>query len=81
MLDSKRRTFNPNGISSSLYAERTDAENSFGNAGTRGVDFLSNGFKIRDDVATVNASNGTFIYMAFADQPGVSPYGTETTGF
>jgi hypothetical protein len=32
-------------------------------------DFLSNGMKIRVSGATVNASGGTYIYMAFAEAP------------
>ena len=32
-------------------------------------DFLSNGFKIRGSEAYVNASGGTFIYLAFANSP------------
>jgi hypothetical protein len=33
------------------------------------VDFLSNGFKIRTNQTPKNASGGTFVYAAFADQP------------
>ena len=32
-------------------------------------DFLSNGFKLRESDAIGNASGGTYIYMAFAEQP------------
>ena len=67
MLDSKRGTFNPNGISSSLYADESTAENTFGNA--TGVDFLSNGFKLRDSIGYVNGSGNTIIYLAFAESP------------
>jgi len=67
ILDSTRRTFNPNGISSSLYANETSTENTFGN-GT-GIDFLSNGFKIRDSLVFVNASGQNIIYFAFAESP------------
>jgi hypothetical protein len=41
------------------------------------LDFLSNGFKLRTSTANNNASGGTFIYMAFAENPfggdGVAP--------
>tara|TARA_Y100000052_G_scaffold27477_1_gene35542 strand:- start:1502 stop:4000 length:2499 start_codon:yes stop_codon:yes gene_type:complete len=67
MLDSTRRTFNPNGISSSLYANENSTENTFGNA--TGIDFVANGFKIRDDLVFVNASNQTIVYFAFAESP------------
>ena len=50
---------------------RTDIANAEfdGRAGTRNVDFVSNGFKFRSSNSTMNASGGTFIYMAFAESP------------
>ena len=33
------------------------------------MDILSNGFKIRNNGANINASGGTYIYMAFAENP------------
>jgi hypothetical protein len=33
------------------------------------VDFLSNGFKLRGNGATTNASGGTYVYAAFAENP------------
>ena len=45
---------------------------------TRYVDFLSYGFKMRTNDSDHNADGGTYIYMAFAEQPGITPYGTET---
>ena len=33
------------------------------------VDFVSNGIKLKEDGTAMNASGGTFIYMAFAEQP------------
>ena len=33
------------------------------------VDFLSNGFKIRDSDAIVNASSGTYIYCSWGSVP------------
>jgi hypothetical protein len=33
------------------------------------LDFLSNGFKLRNSAGSVNASGGTFIYAAFAETP------------
>ena len=35
----------------------------------RGLDFVSNGFKIRGSDNSVNGSGDTHIYLAFADQP------------
>jgi len=36
---------------------------------TNGVDFLSNGFKVRSSNAAFNANTGTYIYAAFAETP------------
>ena len=33
------------------------------------MDILSNGFKRKDTNADVNANNGDYIYLAFAEQP------------
>ena len=42
------------------------------------VDFLSNGFKIRDQY-DLNQAGGTFIYMAWAENPFVTSTGVPTT--
>ena len=55
-----------NGGENLLYAEATTVESSYGAAG---VDFLSNGFKLRNTDSSENASGGTYIYAAFADVP------------
>ena len=47
--------------------------------GDNNFDFLSNGFKGRDTPAQMNADDGTYIYMAFAEQPFVSSEGVPTT--
>jgi hypothetical protein len=65
ILDDVRRTFNP--AFNGLYPNNSDAETNFGNS--TGIDFLSNGFKQRDNVASTNASGGTYIYAAFAESP------------
>jgi len=59
--DTGRYTFNPTG--GHLYADLNNAE-----SGT-GIDILSNGFKPRNTDSSQNASGGTYIYMAFAEQP------------
>ena len=43
------------------------------------IDFLSNGFKLRDDNTYVNASNQEYAYMAFAEHPFVTSTGIPTT--
>ena len=72
MMDSKRDTFNV--ANKSVYANTSGAENTNHN-----VDFLSNGFKLRDSDGTVNLNNGSYIYMAFAEHPLVSSTGTPVT--
>jgi hypothetical protein len=49
-----------------LYPNTPDVEAS--NAENYG-DFLSNGFKLRYTNGNFNASGGTYIYMAFAENP------------
>ncbi len=43
------------------------------------IDFLSNGFKLRDNNTYVNLSGTTYIYMAFAENPFVTSTGIPTT--
>ena len=40
---------------------------------------LSNGFKLRNTATQSNASGGTFIYLAFAENPFVTSTGIPTT--
>ena len=40
------------------------------------IDFLSNGFKHRTSFQRSNTSGGTYLYMAFAEQPDMTPFGT-----
>ena len=42
---------------------------------TGGVEYYSNGFKIRTDSAQYNTSGTTYIYMAFAEFPLGTPFG------
>jgi len=43
------------------------------------IDFLSSGFKIREDHDVTNGDGDTYIYMAFAESPFVSSKGVPTT--
>ena len=64
--DSKRNTRND--VFSNLGADIANAE--FGSsANVQSADFLSNGFKLRGTDSGVNANNGTYIYLAFAESP------------
>ena len=65
LLDNKRDPYN-DGTGANVNLNDADAEDD--NAAYT-VDFLSNGFKIKNSNANFNASAGTFFYMAFAENP------------
>jgi hypothetical protein len=69
MYDNKRSTYNLNG--QKLGANVADEENNAAQLGdsTTGVDFLSNGIKIRSPGSNNNTSAATYIFMAFAEKP------------
>ena len=76
MFDNKRA--NPfNEITADLRADLSNAEDA--STSYNNIDFLSNGFKIRKSNADINASGGTYIYMAFAENPFTSSAGTPVT--
>ena len=62
IYDTARDTYNAEVLR--LYPNASTAET---NAGA--IDGLSNGFKLRDNGPSQNASGGTYIYMAFASNP------------
>jgi hypothetical protein len=63
LLDTARDTYND--VDNYLYANSSAAD-----AGSSNVlDINSNGFKIRNSWTDINASGGTYIYMAFAENP------------
>jgi len=63
-----------NKIDERLRANLADAEESSGY-----IDFLSNGFKMRNTNGTQNSSGVSYIYMAFAESPFVTSTGIPTT--
>jgi hypothetical protein len=67
LIDTKRSPYNVS--ANKLYPNASDAENS--TTTDNSLDILSNGFKLRGDAATNDATNGlnTMIYMAFAEFP------------
>ena len=67
IYDAKRSPENV--IDNYLIAEGTDVDNT--NAASN-IDFLNDGFKFRSGYDLVNS--GDYIYMAFAEQPGRTPY-------
>jgi len=62
MFDNKRLGYNE--LNYILFANENYAEDS-----TVPIDLLSNGFKIRNTNGGLNASGGSYIYMAFAEEP------------
>ena len=68
MFDTKRAEYNPTSAHSDGQIQwNSTAAASAGS--THGVDFLSNGFKLRGTGGLNNQSGGDYIYMAFADVP------------
>ena len=72
LRDNKRTTFNL--LTNLNYANATSAEQT-----TDGIDFLSNGWKLRNSAGDNNASGDTYIFMAFAENPFVSSTGVPAT--
>ena len=70
MYDNKRDPHN-------LVDTRLEAQANFADSTSSGksLDFLSNGFKIRNSGDSFNNSSGTYIFMAFAEQPFVNSNG------
>ena len=66
ILDTSRNTYNV--VDLMLEPNLSDAE-ATGLAGTNNWDALSNGFKVRGTGALTNTSSGSYIFMAFAENP------------
>jgi hypothetical protein len=64
IMDAARSDYNV--ADDQLYADLSNAE---ATTSSRGIDFLSNGFKIRGDNSGINASGGTYVYVSFAESP------------
>jgi len=65
ILDNKRPSYNV--VNKDLRANETDVESTQDR-----LDFLSNGFKLRNASGAYNSTGNTYIYMAFAEEPLVS---------
>jgi len=71
--DNKRPGHNPN---NTLYGNLNNAEDT---SSSVYADFVSNGVKLRGTYGGQNASGGSYIYMAFAENPFVTSGGVPTT--
>ncbi len=69
ILDNKRNTFNL--TDKTLFPDLNVVEDTT----SANMDFLSNGFKIRDTRGADNTSSSVYIYMAFAEAPFVNSNG------
>jgi len=70
--DNKRQGFNPE--NELLFPDLNNAEGTVNR-----INLLSNGFKATTSDGGINASGGTYIYMAFAENPFVTSTGVPTT--
>ena len=68
VFDNKRDPFNK--MTTELKLNSHEAEEANG-----AVDFLSNGFKLRDTAVFMSGSADTYMYMAFAEAPFVNSSG------
>ena len=68
-------TYSYNGVDKSVSPNLTNAERDM--SGGDAMDFLSNGFKIRNSDNNYVNSGVTFIYMAFAEQPSKTMFGLD----
>ena len=71
LFDNKRGV---NGAMIQLNPDVNNADNT-----SNYIDFLSNGFKCRNTASDKNASGGSYIYMAFAENPFVTSTGVPAT--
>ena len=53
-------------------------ESTSDSSGAAQMDFLAKGFKLRTSDTKTNRTGTNYVYMAFAEQPGESPYHTDT---
>ena len=74
ILDIARDPHNSN--TAKLFSDSNAAE---GTSAAIGVDFLSNGFKVRATDGGLNANTKKYIYMAFAEQPFATSTGISAT--
>jgi hypothetical protein len=65
IFDSSRDTYNQEVLF--LFANTADAEQN--SSASVALDFVSNGFKIRQTSGNINASGNSLIYAAFAENP------------
>ena len=75
ITDNKRDTVNP---ATQTQAPQSNREDNVNTGQNYSIDYLSNGFKCRGSGNDLNGSGQTYLYMAFAGQPGTTPFDTFT---
>ena len=76
IYDNERAKFNPNDVFQCINLNKQDnvrGDNTADNS--RDVDFLSNGFKIRNTASTLNLNSHTIFYAAWAEAPTIDLFG------
>jgi hypothetical protein len=67
MLDATRDSYNL--VDNGLFADAISSEATVAAGYSADTDFLSNGFKPQVGAEIINASGGSYIYIAFAENP------------
>ena len=67
VYDNARNTNNP--LDNQLYWDSNNIENATDSGTSNILDFLSNGFKLRDNSGQTNASSEEYVFMAWAENP------------
>ena len=65
----------PNNVMQRIL-EFNDASTADDASSNTAIDFLANGFKHRTSFQRSNTDGGTYIYLAFAEEPGTTPFDT-----
>jgi len=75
-------TYNYNGVDKTLSSNLANAERDMSGSGLYGdaVDYLSDGFKIKNNDGNYNRGGATFFFMAFADVPNLPHFNQYPTG-
>ena len=77
LADSARTPYNV--INRTLFPDSSGAEYVANGSSDHIQDFYCDGFKLRNTNNRFNADGQTYIYMAFAEQPGITTYGSSPT--
>ena len=77
LADSVRSPYNQ--INRTLFPDSSGAEYVASGSSDHIQDFYCDGFKLRNTNNRFNSDGQTYIYMAFAEQPGITTYGSSPT--